>query len=104
MYGLYDMYLCSGFSQNVLAEHKLDTYCGYNIASHTTQQHTTQDEPMLTLPPPALPSLSMETSSMDLNRGVAAPYEPNKGARRPGSRALRVFPLFGASKWRPSKN
>ena len=97
-------YLCSWFSQNVLAEHKLDTYCGY-LASHThTQQHTTQDEPMLTLPPPALPSLSMETSSMDLNRGVAAPYEPNKGARCPGSRALRVFPLFGASKWRPSKN
>ena len=98
------MYLCSGFSQNVLAEHKLDTYSGY-LAIHThTQQHTTQDEPMLTLRPPALPSLSMETSSMDLNRGVAAPYEPNKGARRPGSRALRVFPLFGASKWRPSKN
>ena len=97
------MYLCSGFSQNVLAEHKLDTYSGY-LASHThTQQHTTQDEPMLTLPPPALPSLSMETSSMDLNRGVAAPYEPNKGARRPGLRALRVFSLFGASKWRPSK-
>ena len=77
---------------------------GY-IARHTkTQQHTTQDEPIITLPPPALPSLSMETSSMDLNRGAAAPYEPNKGARRPGSRALRVFPLFGASKWRPSKN
>ena len=97
------MYLCSGFSQNVLAEHKLDTYSGY-LASHKhTEQHTTQDEPMLTLPPPALPSLSMETSSMDLNRGVAAPYEPNKGARRPGSRALRVFSVFGASKWRPSK-
>ena len=101
--GLHNSAIPAGLSQNVLAEHKLDTYCGYNIASHTTQQHTTQDEPMLTLPPPALPSLSMETSSMDLNRGVAAPYEPNKGARRPGSRALRVFPLFGASKWRPSK-
>jgi hypothetical protein len=98
------MYLCSGFSQNVLAEHKLDRYVDTYLASHTTQQHTTQNEPMLTLPPPALPSLSMETSSMDLNRGVAAPYEPNKGARRPGSRALRVFSVFGASKWRPSKN
>ena len=41
---------------------------------------------------------------MDLNRGAAAPHEPNKGARRPGSRVLRVLPLFGASKWRPSKN
>ncbi len=55
---------------------------------------------MLTLPPPAL---SMETSSMDLNHGTVAPHQPNKGARCPGLHALRVFPLFGASKWRPSK-
>jgi len=50
-----------------------------------------------------LPSLSMEKSSMDLNCGAAAPHEPNKGARRPGLRVLRVFPLFGALKWRPLK-
>jgi hypothetical protein len=59
---------------------------------------------MLTLLPPALPSLSMETSSMDLNRGAVAPYELSKGARRPGLRVLRLVPLFGAPKWRPSKN
>ena len=41
---------------------------------------------------------------MDLNRGAVAPYEPNKGARRPGSRVLHLVPLFGAPKWRPSKN
>ncbi len=78
-----------------MAEHKLDTYSGY-LASHKhTQQHTTQDEPMLTLPPPALPSLSMETSSMDLNRGVVAPYEPNKGARRRDCARCMFSPCLG---------
>jgi hypothetical protein len=57
-----------------------------------TARHA-QDEPMLILPPPALPSLSVETSSMDLNRGAAAPHELNRGARRRGSRALRLVPI-----------
>ena len=56
------------------------------------------------LPPAALPSLSMATSAMDPNRGAAPPHEPIRGARRPGSRALRSMPLFGAPKWRPSTN
>ena len=38
----------------------------------------------------------METSSMDPDRGAVAPHEPNRGARRPGSRTLRSVPLFGA--------
>ena len=59
---------------------------------------------MLTLPPPGLPFLFMETSSMDPDRGAVAPYEPNRGARCPGLRALRLVPLFRAPKWRPSKN
>ena len=41
---------------------------------------------------------------MDPNRGAAAPHEPSRGARRPGSRARRLVPLFGAPKWRPSTN
>ncbi len=36
-----------------------------------------------TLPPVALPSLSMETSTMDPNRGAEAPYESNAGDQRP---------------------
>ena len=57
-----------------------------------TQQHTKQDEPLLTLPPPALPSLSTETSSMDPDCGAVAHHEPNRGARRPGLRALHLVP------------
>ena len=41
---------------------------------------------------------------MDPNRGAAAPHEPYRGARSPGSGALRLVPLFGTPKWRPSKN
>ena len=36
---------------------------------------------------------------MDLNRGAVAPYEPNKGARRPGLVAHRL----GGGKWRDKK-
>ena len=41
---------------------------------------------------------------MDPNRGAAPPHDPSRGARRPGSRARRLVPLFGAPKWRPSTN
>jgi hypothetical protein len=41
---------------------------------------------------------------MEPNRGAADPCAPNGGARWLGSRALRLMPLFGAPKRRPSKN
>jgi hypothetical protein len=34
---------------------------------------------------------------------AVAPYEPDGGVRHPGSRALRLIPLFGPPKWRPSQ-
>ncbi len=77
------------------------------LSKHTPHtQHTTEDEPLpaATLPPAALPSLSMAKSAMDPNRGAVDPCAPNGGARRLGLRALRLMPLFGALKWRPSKN
>ena len=40
---------------------------------------------------------------MDPNRVAAAPHEPDGGGRRPGARALRFVPLFGAPIWRSSK-
>jgi len=70
--------------------------------SHLT--HHKMSNRCTALPPAALLSLSMATSAMDPNRGAAPPHEPSRGARRPGSRALRSMPLFGAPKWRPSKN
>ena len=38
----------------------------------------------------------MATSAMDPDRFVAAPHEPDGGARRPCLRALRLVLLFGA--------
>ena len=40
---------------------------------------------------------------MHPNRVAAAPYEPDGGVRRPGLRALRLVPFFGAPKLRPSE-
>ena len=55
-------------------------------------------------PPAALPSsLSMASSATEPNRDTAAPYEPDGGVRRPGSRALRLVPFFGLPKRRPSE-
>ena len=40
---------------------------------------------------------------MHPNRVAVAPHEPDGGVRRPGSRALRLVPFYGAPKWRPSE-
>jgi hypothetical protein len=45
----------------------------------------------------------MDTPAMDPNRVSAAPHEPDGGGRRPGARAHRFVPLFGAPIWRSSK-
>ncbi len=45
----------------------------------------------------------MATSAMDLNRGATAPYESTAGARRLGSRSLRLVPLVGTTNKDASK-
>ena len=74
------------------------------ISARQTQQHRQKkstrhkikDEPLSPYLPAASPSLSMATSAMDPDRFVAAPHEPDGGARRPCLRALRLVLLFGA--------
>ena len=73
-------------------------------AEHPHTQHQDEPPPAAARPRAALPSLSMEASAMDPNRGAAAPHEPSAGVRRLGLGSPAFVPLFLAPKWHPSKN
>ena len=75
----------------------------WNISGHQSQ-HTNTRCTAAALPPAALPSLSMATLAMDPIRSAEAPHDPNRDAQRPGLRKLHLISLFGALKWRQSKN